>query len=134
MERAASLLTKLKSKNLAIEDLARAAWPAAVGKRLAERTRATHMVRQTLIVEVEDAMWRQQLNPLRFQILQNLAKILGSPSVTDVEFRIGVARRPPQRETGTATPAASSQDEAERIPDMVLRRIYKQSRTRAVGA
>ncbi len=134
MERAASLLARLKSKNLPVEELARAAWPTAAGKKLASRTRATHMVRETLIIEVEDAVWRQQLHALRFQILRNLGRVLGPDVVRDVEFRIGVPRRPPQRETLVSPDAAAGKrDEADGIDDPVLRRIYKQSR-RAAGA
>ena len=126
MERAASLLTRLKSRNLPVEDIARAAWPQAAGKRLAGRTRATDLVRQTLVVEVEDIVWRQQLNSLRGQLLSNLARVLGPDVVSAIEFRVAVPRRPPQREEIAAAPA----DEADRIADPVLRRIYRQSRSR----
>src|SRR6266853_296344 len=55
MERAGKSLAKLKlSGRIADEDLARAAWPAAVGKRLATHATATALVRGRLVVEVED--------------------------------------------------------------------------------
>jgi hypothetical protein len=129
MERAASLLARLQSKNLPVEDLARAAWPQAAGKRLAARTRAIGLVRQTLVIEVEDAVWRQQLNTLRNQLLANVTRVLGPGVVESIEFRVGMERRPPHREETRAAPAAPS-DEADRIADPVLRRIYKQSRDR----
>ena len=130
MERAASLLAKLKSKNLPLEDLARAAWPQAAGKRLATRTRAVGLVRQTLVIEVEDTVWRQQLNSLRGQLLTNLTRVMGAGVVDSIEFRVAPARRPPQREEFASAPAASH-DEADRIADPVLRRIYRQSRARS---
>lgn len=130
MERAASLLAKLKSKNIPVDDLARAAWPQAAGRRLAGRTRAVGMVRETLVIEVEDAVWRQQLTSLSGQLLANLTRVMGPHVVESLEFRVAPARRPPQREEFVAAPSAGS-DEADRIADPVLRRIYRQSRARS---
>jgi hypothetical protein len=130
MERAASLLARLKSKNLPLDDLARAAWPQAAGKRLAARTRAVGMVRETLVIEVEDAVWRQQLTALSAHLLKNLEQVMGPGMVQSLEFRVAPARRPPQREEIAAAPAAAS-DESDRIADPVLRRIYRQSRARS---
>ena len=133
MERAARLIAKLKTTNLDPDDLARAAWPRAVGARLEKRTRPLQMVRTTLVIEVEDAVWQRQLNAIRGQILKNLAGLLGQGMITELEFRIGVPRRMPQREEMAAQPALSSVDEADRIGDPVFRRLYRESR-RAAGA
>ena len=43
------------------ERIACGAWKKAVGKRLAERTRAVKLVRNKLVVEVEDETWRKNL-------------------------------------------------------------------------
>lgn len=132
MERAASLLARLKSTNIPLDDLARAAWPQAAGKKLAARTRAVGMVRETLVIEVEDAVWRQQLTALSGQLLANLARVMGPDVVAAIEFRVAPPRRPPQREEAVASqPASPPADEADRIADPVLRRIYRQSRARA---
>ena len=106
-----------------------AAWPAAVGKKVAARTRAVRMVRTRLIVEVEDERWKQQLRTLAGQILTNLAKRLGPGIVEDLEFRVMPPRREPQRAT-IAQPAFTL-DEADQIADPVLRRIYKNARKKA---
>ncbi|MGD0299346.1 MAG: DUF721 domain-containing protein [Bryobacteraceae bacterium] len=130
MERVAKSLARLKlSDAISTEDLARAAWPAAVGKRIASHASAKSMVRDSLIVEVEDAIWRKNLFQLRFQILAKLSEILGSGIVQDVEFRVPTPRRPPQpalrvRETPV-------DDEAERIDDPGMRIVYKQARKKA---
>ena len=101
MERAAKSLAKLKlSDAISTEDLARAAWPAAVGKRIASQATAKSLVRDSLIVEVEDAIWQKQLFHLRFQILAKLSEILGSGIVQDVEFRVPT--------TPAAAPAGSA--------------------------
>lgn len=126
MERAARLLNRIKSKSLSMEDFARAAWPKAVGTKLDRRTRVIGMVRETLVIEVEDAVWQRQLNALRGYILTNLAGALG-PGVTDLEFRIGVPRRPPQPELESASTAPAG-DEADRIADPALRHLYRRSR------
>ncbi len=131
MERVAKSLARLKlSDAISTEDLARAAWPAAVGKRIAAHASAKSMVRDSLIVEVEDAVWRKNLFQLRFQILGKLSEILGSGVIQDVEFRVPTApRRPPQpaRRLHESDPA----DEAERIDDPGMRIVYKQARKKA---
>jgi hypothetical protein len=129
MERAGKAIANLKlSGKVAPQDLAVAAWPAAVGARLAARAVAVGLVRATLIVEVEDAVWQKQLFQLRTQILRKLRAIAGEDLIQDVEFRIGVKRRPPQT-AGTISPSGA--DDADRIADPILRMLYKQSRKKA---
>lgn len=88
------------------------------------------MVRETMVIEVEDAVWRQQLTALSAHLLKNLEQVMGPGMVQSLEFRVAPARRPPQREEIAAAPAAVS-DESDRIADPVLRRIYRQSRARS---
>ncbi len=131
MERVAKSLARLKlSDAISTEDLARAAWPAAVGKRIASHATAKCMVRDSLIVEVEDALWRKNLFQLRFQILGKLSEILGSGVVQEVEFRVPTAlRRPPQPARRLNESAAA--DEADGIDDPGMRIVYKQARKKA---
>ena len=133
MERAARSIAKLKSKHLPLSDLACAAWPQAVGARLARHTRAVEMIRGTVVVEVEDQLWQKNLFGLRHQILANLSRLIG-PVATDIEFRIGIPRRPPQREAVVgAQTGLLPVDEADRIADPVLRHLYLRSRRSALG-
>jgi Dna[CI] antecedent, DciA len=130
MERAGKSLTKMKlSDAVSQEDLARAAWPAAVGKRIARVAVAKSLVRGNLIVEVEDAVWQQQLFHLRFQILPKLCEILGQGIVREVEFRIPALRRPPQ--PAQSLRASTPPDEADGIEDPLMRIVYKQARKKA---
>lgn len=109
------------------EQVACAAWPAAVGKKIAAHTRAIGLVRKRLVVEVEDAVWQRQLFSLRMQIIARMEQALGRPIVAELEFRVGVPKRMPQRaETGSRL-----LDEAESISDPILRNLYKASRKRA---
>jgi hypothetical protein len=130
MERIGKSLGKLKLDGVfSTEELARSAWPAAVGRRIATRAVAKALVRGSLIVEVEDAIWQKQLFHLRFPILAKLAEVLGQGVVTDVEFRIATPRRPPQPAQSLHPRVAD--DEADQISDPVLRIVYKQARKKA---
>src|SRR5271157_2931115 len=131
MERASKLIRKLQLSGdvLSAGELACAAWPQAVGKKVAAHTRASRMVRDRLIVEVEDHTWQRQLWALRPYILNNLKKSFGPGLVEDLEFRVVPRRREPQR-APQAVPALFP-DEADGIADPVLRGIYKASRRKA---
>jgi hypothetical protein len=131
MERVGRVIGKLGASRggLSDEELALAAWPAAVGKRLALRTNAIALVRTRLVVEVEDAVWQRQLFTLRSQILQQLEKTAGCRVVEELEFRVGLPRRKPM---GAET-AASTGDEADGIRDPFLRNIYKAARKKATA-
>ena len=133
MERAGRSLAKLKlSGNICGDEIALAAWPAAVGTRIARHARAIALVRGNLVVEVEDGIWQRQLFHLRSQILRKIHEVLGDATVTDVEFRIATPRRPPQR-AQALTPANADADDADRIADPVLRVVYRQARKKAAG-
>ncbi len=133
MERASKLIRglRLPGDTLSPEELACAAWPAAVGKKIAAHTRAARLVRERLIVEVEDNTWQRQLFSLRGFILRNLEKHLGAGLVGDLEFRVMPQRRDPQREV-RSMPGLFA-DEADGIADPVLRDIYRASRKRALA-
>lgn len=138
MERASKLIRRLRlpGETITAEELACSAWADAVGKKIAEHTRAARMVRTRLIVEVEDHIWRRQLFGLSRQILQNLAARIGPGVVDDLEFRImarhsapaDLQRKEPQRAV-RAVPGVA--DEAELIADPVLRNLYRASRQKA---
>jgi predicted nucleic acid-binding Zn ribbon protein len=138
MERASKFIRRLRlpGETITAEELACSAWADAVGKKIAEHTRAARMVRTRLIVEVEDRVWQRQLFGLSRQILANLAARIGSGVVDDLEFRIMVRqsapadleRKEPQR-AANAVPGA--EDDAELIADPVLRNLYKASRQKA---
>ncbi len=129
MERATKLIRGLKvsGETISDEQLVCAAWPVAVGKKIAAHARASRLVRTRLVIEVEDVIWRRQLMALGPQILSILERNLGRGLVEDLEFRVVPRRREPQR----ATSALPVLDEAETITDPVLRKLYKVSRKKA---
>jgi hypothetical protein len=112
------------------ERIACGAWKKAVGKRLGERTRAVKLVRDKLIVEVEDETWRKNLWGLRFHILKNLVKAIGPGIVDNLEFRVMPPRREVQRETLPALFAPGLADDSATIADPGMRRIYRNARRR----
>jgi Dna[CI] antecedent, DciA len=132
MERAGKILAKIKNRDtISPEELARAAWHATVGKRIASKATPKALVRGSLVVEVEDAIWQKQLFHLRFDILAKLTSVIGGGIVAGLEFRIATPRRPPQ-----AAPShgeSASLDEADSIEDPVFRILYKQARKRATA-
>ena len=137
MERASHFIqkNKLSKKVFSQEDLTRAVWPNAVGKAIASHTSRLTLVRTTLVVEVEDAIWQKQLFTLRDQILRRLQRVLGSAElVQDLEFRVGIQRRQPQRaETRLSPQTTLPYDEADSIQDAVLKKVYRLSRKKATA-
>ena len=126
MQRAGRLVTRLKMKTAALspEELAAAAWPAAVGKRLAGRTGSVRLFGRKLVIEVEDLTWQRQLTTLTPRILSKLLPILGPGLVEHLEFRIGAPRREPARAT-VADPRADG------IEDPIFKLLYLNSRARS---
>jgi hypothetical protein len=116
MERAGRVIGKMKfSAGVAEpEARARAAWRVAAGPKIAEHTRAAMLVRNTLVIEVEDLVWQRQLNTLRHFLLRNLAQALGEPLVQDLDFRPMPPRMAPRRaetaQGGTSRAPAGAED------------------------
>ena len=134
MKQASRLLASLDTLRLSCDagDIVCAAWKPAVGKKVAEHTRASKLVRSTLVVEVEDWLWQRNLMGLSRQILKNIEKAVGPGIVDDLEFRVMPPRRGPQVAT-TSTPAFELTDEASGIMDPGLRRIYRSQRQREIA-
>ena len=143
MERAARLLNKHKYSRQIIgdDDIVRGLWPSVVGKVIARHTGKITMVRNKLVVEVEDPIWQKQLFCLSKQIVDRMQKLMGSTSVEDVEFRVTIQRKQPQRaesiaarsERAIGTFTARGSDEADGIQDAVLKKVYRLSRKRATA-
>ena len=118
------------SGTLTATQLAAAAWPAAVGDRISSRTRVTSFEKGRMVVEAEDALWRQNLEALSPQILSNLRKHLLELAPLTIEFRVGARRRPPQREE-PAQGRGLFATEPSGIADPSLDYIYRLSRRKA---
>lgn len=139
MDRAARLIRNHKASRqlLTDDEIARAMWPEVAGKSVAAHTACTKLVRTTLIIEVEDAIWQKQLYAIRAQILARLHKLTGSDAIQELEFRIGIPRRPPQlaasRDRTAPQPMTAPDDESDQIQDPLLKKLYRRSRKRATA-
>ncbi len=129
MERAGRLIAKLKlSPELADpEARARAAWNVAAGKKIGAHTLAAALVRDTLIVEVEDIIWQRQLATLEHFLLRNLTETLGEPLVKKIDFRPMPPRRRPQRAESARGPVGK-EPSREKVNDPVLDLLYRQQK------
>lgn len=130
MERAGRLFGKMNfpSQVSDAETRARAAWPVAAGKKIAKHAKATALVRNTLVVEVGDAIWQRQLSTLRHFLLRNLARELGAGAVTEIDFRPMPKRRPPQPASSSYSNGARPEPvQTEGIGDPVLALLYRRS-------
>ena len=131
-ERAGRLIAKLRnSDSFDHEELARTAWPLAVGKKIAARTAVAGLVRGRLIVAAEDGVLQEQLYSMRGHILKNLRDIFGADIVVDLEFRPMIPKFAPQRALQPSSVSPTISDDADAIADPLLRRNYKASRGRA---
>jgi predicted nucleic acid-binding Zn ribbon protein len=61
-------------------------WPAAVGPRIAQRTRAVEFREGILVVEVQGSVWRHELGFLKRDLLRKIRERAGSCRITDVKF------------------------------------------------
>ena len=62
------------------------AWPAAVGPRIARRTRAVRFHDGILTVEVEGSAWRYELGFLKRRLILELRRRTGSARVHQLHF------------------------------------------------
>jgi predicted nucleic acid-binding Zn ribbon protein len=133
MERASKLIRQLHmaGEPISNEQVACAAWPQSVGKKIANHTRPARLIRKRLVIEVEDRTWQRQLMTLSQQILASLERNLGRGAVEDLEFRVTPKRREPQR--AAASISVTTVDEADAITDPILRSLYKTSRKRSLA-
>lgn len=133
MDKALRLLGRLKNQVVGDEELARAAWKAAVGDRIEAHARFRELLRDRLIVEVEDRVWQKQLHTLEKQILDKLERLTGKRLARQIEYRIAIPRPRPQMESTPAFQLSPQDQEAAAITDPGLRRVYLRSKKRAAG-
>lgn len=133
MERAGRIIAGHKSTAACVspEAIACKIWKSAVGKRIAQHSKAVRLDRDTLVVEVEDAIWQRQLSTLKPQILRKVRELIGPSLVAGLEFRVMVPRRMPERVETHAHKSAPLFDEADAIDDPFLRRLYRTARKKA---
>ncbi len=79
-------------------ELVRAYWAEAVGRRVARHTRLVRLKGETLVVEVDDEVWRAQIEVVRGRIIASLRDELACSAVREIELRPMLPeRRQPER-------------------------------------
>jgi hypothetical protein len=129
MDPTAKLLNDLGSlRNLeSVDQKLRRCWKSAVGEKIANHSRVIQLRGSTLHVGVDDAVWKSQLEQLHSHVLERIRATSGIGSIDRVAFRVVPQRIRPR----VAQVPLFGADEADRIEDPLLRRIYKVSRRKA---
>ena len=68
-------------------------WPEVVGETIARRTEVQSLKFHTAVVKVSGAMWIQELNLMKMQILGRLRDVLNDDTVRDLRFVKGTLSR-----------------------------------------
>ncbi len=133
MDKALRLLGKLKNKIVSDEELARSAWRAAVGERIEGHARFRELLRDRIVVEVDDLVWQGQMTTLERQILGKLNRLVGKVIASQIEYRVAIPRLKPQVASESEFRLEVKHPEARKITDPGLRRVYLNSKRRAAG-
>jgi predicted nucleic acid-binding Zn ribbon protein len=62
-------------------------WSAVVGKRIAEQTEAIRIEKGVLVIHVKTAVWRNELNMRKQEIIEKLNRALKTDAVKDIRFQ-----------------------------------------------
>jgi predicted nucleic acid-binding Zn ribbon protein len=119
-----TLLARLDSEgHFEIVKLARV-WPEVVGETIARRTEVVGLKFHTAVVKVSGAMWIQELNLMKPQILERLRAAIGNDAVRDLRFVQGrLSRRERPKLRSVPRNARKSIDLPE-VSDPELRRAF----------
>jgi predicted nucleic acid-binding Zn ribbon protein len=100
-------------------------WPEVVGEAIARRTEVTGLKFHTAVVKVSGAMWIQELNLMKPQILERLRSAMGNDAVRDLRFvsgRLSRRERPKLRSIPRETRRSVELPE---LKDPELRRAFE---------
>ena len=68
------------------ENLAIAFWDISVGKEIAGHTDPLKVVDGTMLVKVDDGVWRSELPYFKHEIIQKLNKKIGKKAIKEIKF------------------------------------------------
>jgi predicted nucleic acid-binding Zn ribbon protein len=100
-------------------------WPGVVGELIARRTEVNGLKFHTAVVKVSGAMWIQELNLMKPQILARLRDAMGNDAVRDLRFvsgRLSRRERPKLRSVARETRRSIELPE---LKDPELRRAFE---------
>jgi hypothetical protein len=99
-------------------------WPEVVGENIARRTEVQSLKFHTAVVKVSGAMWIQELNLMKPQILGRLRDALGDDSVRDLRFVLGRISRRERPRLRVVPRAPRHAIELPELKDPELRRAF----------
>jgi len=100
-------------------------WPDVVGPQIARRTEVDGLKFHTAVIKVSTAMWIQELNLMKPQILARLRERLGEDTVRDLRFVRGNLSRRPRTPLRTLPRAPRHAIELPALKDPQLRAAFE---------
>mgnify|MGYP001338407804 CR=1 FL=1 len=61
-------------------------WKEVVGRKVAKAAKAEKVDRGTLIVKTDSAVWRQELQMQKEQLIEKINKKIGSEAIKEIRF------------------------------------------------
>jgi predicted nucleic acid-binding Zn ribbon protein len=110
--------------HFAIVRLAKA-WPEIVGETIARRTEIVSLKFHTAVVKVSGAMWIQELNLMKSQILARVTERIGEDVVRELRFVQGRLSRRERAKLRTVPRAARKSIELPELKDPELRKAFE---------
>jgi predicted nucleic acid-binding Zn ribbon protein len=99
-------------------------WPEVVGETIARRTEVTALKFHTAVVKVSTAMWIQELNLMRPQILSRLNAAMRNDAVRELRFVLGKVNRHERKHLRTVGRAARKPIELPELQNPELLRAF----------
>jgi len=99
-------------------------WPEVVGETIARRTEVAALKFHVAVVKVSTAMWIQELNLMRPQILSRLNAAMRNDAVRDIRFVLGKMNRRERRHLRTVGRAVRKPIELPELQNPELRRAF----------
>jgi predicted nucleic acid-binding Zn ribbon protein len=99
-------------------------WPEVVGETIARRTEVAALKFHVAVVKVSTAMWIQELNLMRPQILSRVNAAMRNDAVRDIRFVLGKMNRRERRHLRTVGRAARKPIELPELQNPELRRAF----------
>ena len=100
-------------------------WPEIVGEAIARRTEIVSLKFHTAVVKVSGAMWIQELNLMKSQILARVQQRLGEDSVRELRFIQGRLNRRERPKLRTVPRATRKSIELPELKDPELRAAFQ---------
>jgi len=100
-------------------------WPEAVGENIARRTEVSSLRFHTAVVRVSTAMWIQELNLMRPQILSRLQTAMRNDAVREIRFVPGRLGRRERKRLHSVGRVTRRPIELPELKDPELRRAFE---------